>query len=293
MLRYVSKKFFSDRKKLEEAKKRAMKTYEEMLNHQNILKNRELEESLKNIEKQKFENPKIEIQKETIRKNNKEINKNYEKKVQEVLSNYKLVNNITEKFNFTSDSNYSKIENGTLNYRLKKTKLNNTSLENGIWLNIYENKINEKFEKLKRNLFLIIKLLFLYETYKFLKNIYEKKINMTYLQNFGIFCFYSSICIIYSINKSFNRRVVRKILFNTNSSETIKIIMQNKNMSFFETKISNLYSITSKKKNVHEIFYYNIYNKRDQLFVPKNALYDPILLMNLCHPQVKSIKFLE
>lgn len=295
MLRYVSKKLFSDKQKLEEAKKRAMKMYENMVNQQNVIKNHELEESLKNLENKKGENSSINADTEakSLRKSKKDVNQNYEKKVQEVLASYKMVNNNTEKIKFASDSHYSKIDNGTLNYRLRKSKLSAEALENNIWLNIYDNKINKKFEKLKRNLFFVIKLLFVYKTFEIIKDIYKKKIETTNLQNAGIIGIYAVIFTLYGINKGFSRRVVSNIWLNVQSGDTLKVLMQNNNVGYVETKIANIYSITSKRRNVHEIFYYNKYNKVDQLFLPKNALYDPLLIMNLCHPQVKTVKFVE
>lgn len=295
MLRYVSKRLFSDKQKLEEAKKRAMKMYEDKVNQQNVIKNHELEESLKNLERKKTENSTInhESESKSLRKSKKEINQNYEKKVQEVLSSYKMVNQTTEKITFASDSYYSKIENGSLNYRLRKCKFSAEALENDTWLNIYENKVNEKFEKLKRNFFFVLKLLFIYETYEILKDIYKKKISTTNMQNTGIFAIYAVILSAYAINKGFSKRVVSKIWLNVQTGDTLKILMHNKNVGYIETKIANIYSITSKRRNVHEIFYYNKYNKVDQLFLPKNALYDPLLIMNVCHPQVKIVKFVE
>ena len=297
MLRYVSKKLFSDKQKLEEAKKRAMKKFEEMLNQQNqqnMIKNRELEDSLKNLGNKDSENSSNhEAEAKSLRKSKKEANQNYEKKVQEILASYKMVNNTTEKTSFASDSQYSKIDNGTLNYRLRRSKISSETLENSAWLNIYENKINEKFEKLKRYLFLVVKLLFLYESYQIIKNIYEKKIETTKLQNAGIFAAYAILLTVYGINKGFNRRVVEKISLNIQTGDTLKILMKNNNVGIIEAKIANLYSITSKRRNVHEIFYYKTLNKVDQLFLPKNALYDPLLIMNICHPQVKTVKFVE
>lgn len=295
MLRYVSKKLFSDKQKLEEAKKRAMKKYEEIINQQNVMKNRELEESLKNITNKNFENStnNQETESKSLRKSKKEISQNYEKKVQEVLAAYKMVNNNSEKVSFSSDSQYSKVENGTLHYRLRRSKLNQESLENNCWLNIYENKVNEKFEKLKRNFFIVVKLLFLYETYQIIKDIYNKKIETSRLQNVGIFSAYAILFLIYGINKGFSRRVVEKISLNIKTGDTLKISMKNKDVGIFETKIGNLYSITSKRRNIHEIFYYNKSFITDQIFLPKNAQYDPLLIMNLCHPQVKIVKIIE
>ena len=295
MLRYVSKKLFSDKQKLEEAKKRAMKMYENMVNQQNVIKNHELEESLNNLENKKGENSSInaDIEAKSLRKSKKDVNQNYEKKVQEVLASYKMVNNNTEKIKFASDSHYSKIDNGTLNYRLRKSKLSAEALENNIWLNIYENKINKKFEKLKRNLFFVIKLLFVYKTFEIIKDIYKKKIETTNLQNAGIIGIYAVVFTLYGINKGFSRRVVSNIWLNVQSGDTLKVLMQNIYDGYVETKIAIIYSITSRRRNVHEIFYYNKYNKVDQLFLPKNALYDPLLIMNLCHPQVKTVKFVE
>ena len=81
MLRYITKKAFSDKQKLEEAKKRAMKMYEEMINQQNVIKNHELEEALKNIEKGKSSqdnNENIKENTQSLRKSKKEINQSYE-----------------------------------------------------------------------------------------------------------------------------------------------------------------------------------------------------------------------
>ncbi len=295
MLRYVSKRLFSDKQKLEEAKRRAMKMYEDMVNQQSVIKNQELEESLINIKNKKAENSSVneeDTEAKSVRKSKKEVNHNYEKKVQEVLASYKMVNNTTEKLTFTSDSHYSKIDSGTLNYRLRKSKLNAEAHENNIWLNIYENKINEKFEKLKRRFFLVVKLLFIYKTFEIIKDIYKKKIKTTHLQNAGIIAIYSVILTLYLVNRGFNRRIVSKILLNVQTGDTLKILMLKNNVGYVETKIANIYSITSKRRNVHEIFYYNKYNKVDQLFLPKNAHYDPLFIMNLCHPQVKKVNFI-
>ena len=296
MYRLIIKKF-SDKIKIEEAKKRAMKLYEEMLNKENISKNRQLEESLSykkenNIEPNNFNN----TSNLSIRNKGKNNSENYENKVKEVLASYKLINPVGEKFSFSSDSNYSKIENNILLYKLKQNKLNNKNisenLEQNIWLNIYENKENEKFENLKKYLFILFKLILGLKTYQLIKKILVDKKEYEKYQYIGMICFYSSLCLIFTMNRSFNKRVVKKIMLNTNHGDLVRIIFEKK-QNIFETKIGNLYSITSKRKNVHEIFYYNINNKVDQLFVPKNAFYDPLLLMNICHPLVKQVKIMQ
>lgn len=335
MLRYVIKKSFcTDKQKLEEAKKRAMKLYEDMMNQKNVIKNRELEESLKNLNAKISSDSGNNHSNSTIKDNtskseealkglssgNKKGNPEYEKKVQELLAGYKLINKPEEKISFSSDSNYFKIENGILSYKLRRNRINNIGdfanilNENSAnsnspssrsannlnkWLIIYESKINKDFENLKKKIFLILKIIFLYQTYLLIKDLYTTKRISDKYSNFKLLLIaggYSLLFIIYTMNKSFNKRVVEKIYLNIQTGESLKILMQNKNLQnsgYIETKINNLYSITSKRKNIHEIFYYNNNNKVDQLFVPKNALYDPLLLMNICHPHVKKIQIVD
>ncbi len=92
------------------------------------------------------------------------------------------------------------------------------------------------------------------------------------------------------IDRSFSKRLIYKIQLNKNNFDTVKIILQNKKTPI-ETELINIFSITSKKKNFHEIVFYNVNNKITQLFACKNAVYEPELLINICHKNVRKVKF--
>ena len=97
---------------------------------------------------------------------------------------------------------------------------------------------------------------------------------------------------IFLMNRSFNKRVVQRVLLDLENGQILKIKKLH-SINYETIKVGNMFSITSRKKNVHEIFYYDSNGKKDQMFLNKNAYYDPLMFVNICHPQAKAVKIME
>jgi hypothetical protein len=318
----IKKTFCVDNKNqnLKEAKKQAaMKLYNELLNNQNSKINQNIEKILKDITIESIEssNNNNSNNSNSIRNSKKNINANtnyYEKKIDSLLDNYKLINQTEERFNFSSDSNFSKIIDGVYHYNINSNKFsyiksqyeknknkNNNKNNNHIdtkWLKIFEIKIDQKFENFKKIIFLIFKVLIFYKTYGLIRNYIDNKnekdfsLNLFIKKNSLILFGYSLLTLVFLMNRSFNKRIIHSIFLDLENGQNLKIKKLN-SINFEVIKIGNIYSITSRKKNIHEIFYFDAKGKKEQIFLNKNAYYDPLLIINICHPQSKSVKILH
>jgi len=193
MFKKLLTKKFTDSKKIEEAKKKAMEMYEKMRKEEKISLNRELEKSL--LEKQKKDNTnKLEdineyknektkqtieelfdkfnyVEKEEIR-DDKESKKEINRKEREESLNVRLgLRN--QKLMFNNNSNpinlnyYNKIEGEVLLYKLNDYFKNNIDKEN--WVKVYEAKYDPSYEKFKNFFLNLLKVIIFYKTLFYIK----------------------------------------------------------------------------------------------------------------------------
>jgi len=136
-------------------------------------------------------------------------------------------------------------------------------------------------------------LFIIYKGYRYIKKLYIDQ-EITIKSVAGPIVLYSSLLGLYFLNKGFKKRTIRSIYLDK-GGEKLKFILfggKQNNPNILETGVKNVFSITSKRNNIHEILI-AIDGKKDfiQLFAYKNASYDRKLLMNMCHPFVNKIVF--
>jgi hypothetical protein len=286
MLKNVFKRF-CDKIKLNEAKQRAMKMYEDMIKSEKIKSNRKLEETM--TKNKEFENIPEEKLEEFKTIENEYKSEKMKQKVESLIESFSFVDeNKNGREKLTNFQN--KIEGETLYYKLPKDKVVDNE-----WVKIYEQNIDEKFFKFKNFFkklfiaFVIIKTFKYYKKYK-TKELFEKKSDLVY---FGLF--YTFCLSVFLLNRSFTSRTIFKILLNYKTGDKAKLYLTLDYIkpASIETDLINIFSITSRSKNLHEILIYDKNNKIKQIFAPKNAFYDPNLLVSLCHPRVRKIKFTD
>jgi hypothetical protein len=145
---------------------------------------------------------------------------------------------------------------------------------------------------------LIFKVIIFYKIYSLIKNHIENKDKNIYEIKFAIkkhwiiFIGYTFLFFIFLMNRSFNKRIIHSIFLDIENGQNLRIKKLH-SINFDTIKVGNMYSITSRKKNIHEIFYFDAKGKKEQMFLNKNAYYDPLLIMNICHPQSKSVKIMN
>jgi len=267
MYRLIFKKF-TNKEKLEEAKKRAMSTYEAMMSQQKILMNNSLEEQLMK---------------------NKDINTDYKSKevhdkISNFISNYEFVETKRPSLKQFNNIHYN-LKNETLYCNMSEF-LKRSFNDEKEWLTIYECIIDKSYEKFKKIVKFIIFSIVIYKTIKYI----NKKKELSRLNYMSMIVFYSFFITIFFMDRGFSKRLIHRIQLNKDNFDRVKITLQNKKNPV-ETELINIFSISSKKKNFHEIVFYNVNNKITQLFASKNAKYDPELLINICHKNVRKVKF--
>jgi hypothetical protein len=315
MFKLIFKKFCSegkgDKKKLEDAKKRAMEAYEKMLTNKKIESNRILEENMKAQTIKDREGTK------DVPKMSDYKSKKAEKIVENIVENFEYVPRPkTDDLNFSTSSNsYSSkssssgnsyqlmVENHVLLYKLNDQFKNNIDPKDN-FIKIYELKYDPGYEKFLKIIIKILEAIVIIQTYKYIKKYFYEKQKIEKKNIFSMGLFYSTFIFIYFLNSSVAKRTVTKITVN---KDKIRLYFYNKNKlkqhnNFKETKIENLIKIDSKKGNSHEIIL-NVPFARNlgrgetfsskQILVPKNAHYDKFLLVSLCHPKVYEVKFIN
>ena len=297
LIKNVKKNFSnSNQNKFEEAKKKAMEMYEKIQNQEKLTKNKKVEEEFLKSRNEDTENLNLDVshyKKENVKNKIENFLENYQ-----YISQRKKLSPNEEGINLNY---YNKIHDDIVYFKLSKEYKNNIDKEK--WVKIYEAKFDPNYEKFLNFLNKFLKIVLLYGTILFITGIYKKKFKVEKNQNLTnsltkkeifLWCFfYTIVTWIYIINRGFINRTIYKLLA---KDDKIRIFLNNsnkkeQNKKFIETDICKLFSITSKSKNLHEIFYYGEKQKVLQMFANKNAFYDKNLLVNLCHPKVKSIKF--
>jgi hypothetical protein len=283
MFKFFIKKF-SDKNKLDEARKKAMETYEKLISENKININRDLENEL--IDR-----------KETSEKLDDYKSNEAKKRVENLVSNFEYVK--AEKPKFENIASRAKIKNGILYYTLSDFNKRNYFYEKD-WMTIYELNIDNTFENFKRVVKLILLGILTYNTYLLLANkkkrwLFSKHFILSpkaekYYQYTKYSLLYLGLTGLFIIDRSYNKRNIAKIQLNKQNLEIIRIALQSSPNKFIETDIANMFSINSKRKTHHEIMVYTG-TKLLQLFASKNARYDQEFLINICHKDVRKIKF--
>lgn len=299
MFRIFSKNFCKNLK-LEEAKKRAMNKYEHMISEKKTKANRVLEATFKEETRREREKdgeiqtPKIEDYKSN------QMNK----KIENVVENFEYIpkpkvelNKLSEDIRRNNISHQIVVENNTLLYKLHEYFKQNKDEEN--FVKIYEMKYDPGYQKFLKMLVNILKAIVIIQTYNFAKKIYlylyptKEGTQPSSIPIKGMLFFYSSMFVIYTLSKGIGKRTLTRL---TVSNEKVRMYFYNKNKNiqhrkYLELEIKNLVKINSQKKNSHVIFFVH-QGKMNQVFLPKNAIYDKILVSSLCHPKVYSVKLI-
>lgn len=304
MKKYIFKKLFSseNKSKLEQARKRALETYDKMLNEQKIKINKNLEQNILSNKKNNNDNNSV------VPDLNSYKSEETNKRIEDIVTNFKFVNTNKsqnqEKLNISTA--FNKIENEVLHYKLnllfknkKEILLNEEINQNETWINMYELVQDKGLEKFKKMFILLLKILVIYKTYSYIKKYFYEKKEIKIRNYFFILGFYGFFIGLYFVNKSYDKRTITKLLIR---DEKLRIftemgkLYQNKLFQtkqikpYFDTDLINLFAI-HERNNSHEIYYFNNKRKVGQLFLFKNAIYDLNLLKSICHPNVRKVKF--
>ncbi len=306
MLKFIPIKRFADKKKLEEAKKRAMEMYNKIITEENASKNKKLEEEiLSDIDSRK--QPDVSDFKTPEAKD----------KVGYIADNFKFVDTQKKKDSKNLNLNYfNRINDSVLHFKLDD-KMKST-IDKDDWVKMYEAKFDPNYEKFLKYLFQFLKILIFYKTLWYFKkyvwgrnnnnkknrknndnnqnnkNTNEAPLPISLKNAAFIILFYSTTFGLYFSNKGYTKKLIYKILV---KGDKVRIFKYNQNKTrqnteYIETEIANLIKMTSKSRNLHQIFYRSIEKKKVlQLFALKNGLYDERFLFNLCHPKVKAVEF--
>jgi hypothetical protein len=285
-----SLKHFTDKNKLNEAKRRAMEMYEKMQNQEKQSMNKQLEKTL--LEKTQSERQKY-IKKEGIDMPEVEElkSKGTKQKIEEIVSNFNYISSTqndskNKEILINRLQGTYRVDKDILYFRLSEYYKSQTDQDN--FVKIYQLMVDDNFEKFKNLILTVLKLFFLIYSVKVAKKYIYDKTQITLVKGVGICIFYISILTLYFTSRSFNKSIVKEILLK-GAELKINFYQNNKQLS---ANVEDLFSITSKRKNVHEILMRNRESSRiEQLFLYKNAVYDANLLKNICHPNVKSVRF--
>lgn len=271
-----AKKFCSKNDKIAEAKKRAMKIYDDIILNRKVNSNRDLEEKTilnKNVDDYKDEIKSFKSEK-------------FKEKISNLVDNFEFVDSkVKSKEN---QQMFKSIEHKIFNEVFIYKFPNKENIIDNEWLRIYEFKIDEKFDKFKRLVKNLILVFIVVLTLKIIKK--RKRLNKLQILTYS--SFYLFALSLFFINRAFSKQTVKMIYLNYKEGDKLKIFMHDKKkQNFFVLDIINLFSITSRKENLHELLFYNSKNKIQQIFLNKKANYDVNLISNIAHPKVRKVKF--